>query len=316
MRVVILGAGGVGGYLGARLIAGGADVTFLVRERRAGQLTSMGLVLESPLGDFASPVKVMMAGTTPDPYPDAVILACKEPALAAAIEAVAPVLGPSTRLLPVLNGVRHLDVLAARFPATTLLGGIVHGATDLRPDGTVVHLSPFMTVLAGPVIGGSDAVGSEVVARLKAGGVDAHATHEIRQDMWNKFVFLAAFAGITCLMRASIGAIMATEQGRTRILALLEETQSVAEAEGFSPPQDLMGEYRDLLTEQGSPYTASMLRDIEAGRRTEGTHILGDMLARARRHGLETPILEIAAQHVEAYERRLDMSAKAAGSDT
>lgn len=313
MRVVILGAGGVGGYLGARLIAAGTDVAFLVREGRATQLRANGLILRSPLGDFAAPVKVLTAGSPLEAAPDAVILACKEPALGAALEAAAPLLGTVTRLLPVLNGVRHLDIIAARFPATPLLGGIIHGATDLRPDGVIEHLSQFMIVIAGPVAAESDPVGSEIVARLEAAGVDAYATHEIRQDMWNKFVFLAAFAGITSLMRASIGTIIETDGGRERILRLLDETRSVAAAEGLPPPAQLMEEYRTLLTQAGSPLTSSMLRDIEAGRRTEGAHILGDMLSRARRHGLSTPILEIAAAHVDAYEHKLDAEAQRSG---
>ena len=215
MQVVVLGAGGVGGYLGARLITGGADVTFLVRGGRAAELTSSGLVLRSPLGDFAAPVKVMLAGTTPEDAPDAVILACKEPALASALDDVTPLLGPQTRLLPLLNGVRHIDMLAARYPNTHLLGGIIHGAVDLRADGVIEHLSSFMTVLTGPVATASDPVADAIVDRLKAAGVDAYVTHEIRQDMWNKFLFLAAFAGITCLMRASIGTILQADR-RTR----------------------------------------------------------------------------------------------------
>jgi 2-dehydropantoate 2-reductase len=305
MRVVILGAGGVGGYLGARLMTGGADATFLARVRRAEQLASIGLVLKSPLGDFSSPVKIMMAGAKSDAVPDVVIISCKEPSLAGALNEVTPLLGSETRLLPLLNGMRHIDMLTARYPATPLLGGVVHGATNLRSDGVIEHLSTFMTVIVGPVATSSDPIATEIVDRLRAAGVDAYATHEIRQDMWNKFVFLAAFAGITCLMRASIGTILETDHGRERILKLLGETRQVAQAEGFPPPDTLMDEYRTLLTQPGSSLTSSMLRDIEAGRRTEGAHILGDMLARARRHGLSAPILEIAAAHVEAYERKL-----------
>jgi 2-dehydropantoate 2-reductase len=305
MRIVILGAGGVGGYLGARLIEAGTDVTFLVHEKRASQLMTAGLELTSPVGDFKAPVKVMVAGDAINETPDAVLLSCKEPALAGALEDIAPLLGPETRLVPLLNGVRHLDTIAARFPDTLMIGGIVHGAVDVRPDGAIAHLSPFMTVILGPVASTSDPVASEIVERLKAAGVDAHATHEIRQDMWNKFVFLAAFAGITSLMRASIGTVLETDRGRERILGLIEETRSVGAAEGFNPPTALMDEYRTLLTTNGSPLTSSMLRDIGAGRRTEGAHILGDMLARARRHGIATPILEMASAHVEAYERGL-----------
>jgi 2-dehydropantoate 2-reductase len=305
MQVVVLGAGGVGGYLGARLITGGADVTFLVRPGRAAELTSRGLILKSPLGDFAAPVKVMLAGTKSEAAPDVVILACKEPALAAALEDVTSLLGPQTRLLPLLNGVRHIDMLAARYPDTPLLGGIIHGAANLRPDGVIEHLSSFMTVITGPVANTSDAVADEIVNRLVDAGVDAYVTHEIRQDMWNKFLFLAAFAGITCLMRASIGTILQTDGGRERILHLLEETRAVAVAEGHTPPESLMDEYRALLTKEGSTLTSSMLRDIESGRRTEGAHILGDMLQRARRHELPAPVLAIAAAHVAAYERQL-----------
>jgi len=309
MRVVILGAGGVGGYVGARLIEAGTDVTFLAREKRAHELAAHGLVLKSPLGDFSGPVKVVRAGDIPADRPDAVLLSCKEPALESALAAVAPLLQPGTRLLPLLNGVRHIDMLAERFPRTPLLGGIIHGAANLRPDGVIEHLSSFMTVIAGPVAAPSDPVATEIVDRLKAAGVDAYATHEIRQDMWNKFLFLAAFAGITSLMRASIGTILQADGGRERILHLLEETRSVALAERFPPPDSLMEEYRALLTKEGSTLTSSMLRDIECGRRTEGAHILGDMLARARRHELPAPVLAIAAAHVQAYEKRLDAEA-------
>lgn len=305
MQVVVLGAGGVGGYLGARLITGGADVVFLARESRAAELSARGLIVKSPLGDFAAPVRVMVAGTAPKLAPDVVILACKEPALASALDTVTPLLAPETRLLPLLNGVRHIDTLSARYPDTHLLGGIVHGAANLRPDGVIEHLSSFMTVITGPVATAGDPVADEIVDRLKAAGVDAYVTHEIRQDMWNKFLFLAAFAGITCLMRASIGAILQTDHGRERILHLLEETRSVAQAEGYAPTDVMMEEYRALLTEEGSTLTSSMLRDIESGRRTEGDHILGDMLQRARHHELPAPVLAIAAAHVQAYERRL-----------
>jgi 2-dehydropantoate 2-reductase len=309
MRVVILGAGGVGGYLGARLITGGADVAFLTRGARAAELSARGLVVKSPLGDFAAPVKVMVTGTAPETAPDVVVLACKELALASALDAVTPLLGNKTRLLPLLNGVRHLDLLSERYADTHLLGGIIHGATNLRSDGVIEHLSSFMTVITGPVATASDPVADEFVDRLKRAGVEAHVTHEIRQDMWNKFVFLAAFAGITCLMRASIGAILQTDHGRARILHLLDETRSVPQAEGHAPPEAMMEEYRALLTQDGSALTSSMLRDIESGRRTEGAHILGDMLQRPRKHELPAPVLAIAAAHVQAYEKRLNSSA-------
>jgi len=311
MHIVVLGAGGVGGYVGARLIEGGADVSFLVRAKRGRQLADDGLILKSPLGDFGQPVRAFASASDIDAAPDAVIIACKEPALPGAVDAIAPLLGKDTRLLPVLNGVRHMETLAARFPDTPLLGGIAHGAVDLRPDGVIEHLSPFMRVICGPLAGAGDPVSAGIIDRLQAADVEAAASPDILQDMWNKFVFLSAFAGITCLMRTNIGTVLKTDGGRARILQLLEETRAIAEAEGFSPPGALMDEYRALLTQEGSSFASSMLRDIEAGRRTEGAHILGDMLTRARRHGLSAPLLAIASAHVEAYERQLDAQAAA-----
>ena len=311
MHIVVLGAGGVGGYIGARLIEGGADVSFLVRAKRGRQLADDGLILKSPLGDFGQPVRAFASASDIDAAPDAVIIACKEPALPGAMDAIAPLLRKDTRLLPVLNGVRHMETLAARFPDTPLLGGIAHGAVDLRPDGVIEHLSPFMRVICGPLAGAGDPVSAGIIDRLQAADVEAAASPDILQDMWNKFVFLSAFAGITCLMRTNIGTVLKTDGGRARILQLLEETRAIAEAEGFSPPGALMDEYRALLTQEGSSFASSMLRDIEAGRRTEGAHILGDMLTRARRHGLSAPLLAIASAHVEAYERQLDAQAAA-----
>ncbi|HWK33244.1 MAG TPA: 2-dehydropantoate 2-reductase [Hyphomicrobium sp.] len=311
MHIVVLGAGGVGGYVGGRLIEGGADVSFLVRAKRGRQLADDGLILKSPLGDFGQPVRAFASASDIDAAPDAVIIACKEPALPEAMDAIAPLLRKDTRLLPVLNGVRHMETLAARFPDTPLLGGIAHGAVDLRPDGVIEHLSPFMRVICGPLAGAGDPVSAGIIDRLQAADVEAAASPDILQDMWNKFVFLSAFAGITCLMRTNIGTVLKTDGGRARILQLLEETRAIAEAEGFSPPGALMDEYRALLTQEGSSFASSMLRDIEAGRRTEGAHILGDMLTRARRHGLSAPLLAIASAHVEAYERQLDAQAAA-----
>ena len=252
-------------------------------------------------------MKVIPAGTVPATPPDVVVLACKEPALAEALDAVTPLLGAADAAAAAAQRRAPPRPALRALPGTPLLGGIIHGAANLRPDGVIEHLSSFMTVITGPVATASDPVADEFVARLKSAGVEAYATHEIRQDMWNKFVFLAAFAGITCLMRADIGTILQTDGGRARILHLLEETRAVARAEGYEPPEAMMDEYRALLTKEGSTLTSSMLRDIESGRRTEGNHILGDMLARARKHELPAPVLAIAAAHVQAYEKRLTL---------
>lgn len=303
MHVVILGAGGVGGYLGARLISAGADVVFLVRENRAARLDAQGLLIESPLGEFAARVKVMTS-VPRGLAADLVILACKAYRFETAIDEVAPLIGPETRVLPILNGVRHLDVLSERHAANTVAGGVVHGALNLRDDGVIDHLTPFLSVIAGAASGDSDPVVDNFVGALTRVHVDARVSRDIRRDMWDKFVFLTTLAGMTCLMRASIGAIVETGAGRDLILQLLEECLAVARAEGRQPAEASMAQYRALLTQRGSAFTSSMLRDIEGGRRTEAGHILGDMLMRAQTHGVSTPLLRVATAHLSAYERR------------
>ncbi|HRN84166.1 MAG TPA: ketopantoate reductase family protein [Hyphomicrobium sp.] len=304
MKVLIVGAGGVGGYVGARLLAAGVDVTFVVREARQAQLAADGLVVESPLGTFSGAVAAVR--TPPAALsPDLVIVACKAPALEGAFDVVAAGLGPQTRILPFLNGVAHFDALRRRFPGVPVLGGLVHGALTLREDGVVAHLTPFFSTIVGAETGGSDAVAEDFVARLSGAGVDARLSADIHQDMWNKFVFLATFAGITCLMRASIGTIVSSDDGEDIVLRLLDECLSVSRAEGFAPDEASMASYRRVLTEVGSTFTSSMLRDVRNGRRTEADHIIGDMLARARRQGLDTPILKIARAHLQCFEETL-----------
>lgn len=304
MKVLIVGAGAVGGYVGARLLSAGVDVTFVVREPRHVQLAADGLVVESPLGNFSGSVSAVRA--PPEGYsPDLAIIACKAPALDGALDVVASAVGPATRILPFLNGVAHLDVLRRRFPGLPVLGGLVHGALTLRGDGVIAHLTPFFSTIVGADTGGSDAVAEAFVTRLSDAHVDARLSSDIHQDMWNKFVFLATFAGTTCLMRASIGAIMTADSGEEIVLQLLDECLAVSRAEGFAPDEASMASYRRVLTEAGSTFTSSMLRDILGGHRTEGDHILGDMLRRARHHGIETPLLKIATAHLQCFEATL-----------
>lgn len=304
MRVLILGAGGVGGYLGGRLIEGGADVAFMTRGDRHVQLAAEGLKVESPLGGMNLQVKTILPGCS-EFAPDVVVLACKAPAIEAAIEAIRPALRPSTRILPVLNGVVHLETLRKHLPDSPLLAGIVHGALTLREGGTVAHLTPFLRVRIGSLADTPDPLALELVECLEKTGVEATASTDILRDLWDKFVFLCTLAGITCLMRASIGAILDADDGEVLILELLDECVAVARSEGYPPDEAALAAYRVPLRERGSTFTASMLRDIEARRGTEGDHVLGDMLRRARRHNIRTPLLRTATAHLQCFDRGL-----------
>jgi 2-dehydropantoate 2-reductase len=303
MRVLILGAGAVGSYVGAKLLSAGADVFFLARGERLADLSAKGLIVASPLGNFAG--RVAAGNAPPEGFvPDVAIVACKAQALADALPSLACHVGPGTRLLPLLNGLAHVETLQARFPEASVLGGLVHGALTLRADGVIEHLTQFFSIFAGS-FSQPDRVVEDIIELMGKAGVDARLSGNIRQDMWNKFVFLTTLAASTCLMRASIGTIMATDHGEEIVTRLLAESTAVANAEGFRPDEASMASYRHTLTEPGSSLTSSMLRDVQSGRHTEADHILGDMLRRAERHGLDTPVLRIAHAHLQCHEAAL-----------
>jgi 2-dehydropantoate 2-reductase len=300
MNVLVVGAGAIGGYVGAKLIDSGESVRFLVRGKRLADLEAHGLRIVSPLGRFSAPVTAVKA--TDGPAPDLIILASKAFSFDSALAAVAPVIGETTRILPVLNGIRHLDLLQEQYGADRVLGGIAHGAVTLRDDGVIEHLNPFFVLTFGALAPASTQFAGDLAARLGKTGTDARASTHIRLEMWEKFSFLATLAGSTCLFRANIGTILATNEGRAILNELFEECLAVAAAEGYAPRKEVVDTYRGVLTELGSKLTASMLRDVLGGHPTEADHILGDLLARARARGIATPLLRVAYTHLQCYE--------------
>lgn len=300
MRLLILGAGGIGGYFGGRLAEKGADVTFLVRPARAERLKD-GLVIESPHGDATLPVKTVTEAREPF---DAVLVSCKAYDLDSAIDAIAPAVGPETKVLPLLNGLRHYQPLDARFGAERVLGGLAHIGVTMTPDGVIRQFNKLQRFTLGPRSESQTEACVTLHEELKRGGFAPVLSDEIDQAMWDKFVLLAAFAGLTCLMRAPVGAIMRADDGETIAEAFILECAAVAEAAGYRPHEKALGEARALMTAPGSANTASMLRDLESDGRTEHDHILGDMLERARAAKIDAPMLTVALAHMQAYEAR------------
>jgi 2-dehydropantoate 2-reductase len=307
MRILIVGAGAIGGYFGGRLLKTGRDVTFLVRPRRASELAQYGLVIESPLGGVViqSPPTIL-AENIERPF-DLVLLSCKAYDLTAAMNSFAAAVGPATMILPLLNGMRHLDLLSERFGKSHVLGGHCLIAVTRDPRGAIVHLNDSQTLSFGEL-------GGELSDRIRAvddqlanAGFDARLSDRIVQGMWDKWVFLATLAGITCLMRASIGDIMASAGGERSIISLLEECRAIAESEGYAPGAAVLERMLGTLTAAGSPLTASMLRDLEANAAVEADHIVGDLLERRpvrTTSDREPCLLSAAYTHLKAYETR------------
>ena len=301
MRVLVVGAGAIGGYFGGRLLQAGRDVTFLVRPKRAGELASAGLVIKSPNGDVTlkNPPTVQ-ADTIKDKF-DVVVLSCKAYDLDDAVKSFAPAVGPQTSIIPMLNGMMHLDTLDRTFGCERVLGGLCTIAVTLNERREVVQLQPIQMLGFGERDGSkSDRV--RAIAETFSVVNGALPSDNVVQDMWEKWVFLASIAASTSLMRAPIGAIVAAPGGRDFLLGILDECSAVAKAAGHEPGGPFFQRIKGMLTAEGSPATASMFRDIRAGGKVEADHVIGDMIARADAAKIPVPKLRTAYTHLKAYE--------------
>ena len=303
MKFLVLGAGGVGGYFGGRLVQNGADVSFLVREKRRDQLTADGLRIESPMGDAVIRVKALLASDLTPEF-DVILLTCKAYDLESAIEAIAPGLKPDGVVLPLLNGLAHIDILNDRFGRERVLGGIAKIASTLTADGVVKHLNDWRFVTVGEQTGVLSARAQAIAEAFPADSVVANATPTILSEMWEKLVHLSTAAAMTCLMRASVGEIAATPDGTKLFLKLFDLAAAIATANGHPPGDSFLAGFRRLFANPTSGYTTSMLRDLQAGNRIEADHIVGFMLNKAREARLDPTLFEIAFTHLQVYEAR------------
>ena len=297
-KLLFLGAGGVGGYFGARLIEAGVDVSFLVRPARAATLAANGLRITSPHGDLTVPVRCVTRETVQPDY-DLVILAPKAYDLGDAMDAIAPAIGPKTFVLPLLNGLAHLDALDARFGADQVLGGVAHIVATLAADGSVQQMNPIHTLTAGGRDAATQQVTTEFIGLCRQARFDSVLSPDIISALWDKWAFLATLAASTTLTQGSIGQVMATAHGESLLRRLYAEGLAVAHRSGAIIDDDAQARSLSRLTQRGSTMTASMLRDLQAGLRTEHDHVLGNLVQRAHKLGIDTPLLAMAHCHLQ-----------------
>jgi 2-dehydropantoate 2-reductase len=304
VRFLIVGAGALGGYYGGMLLKGGADVTFLVRPRRGAQLAEGGLVIKRAESEFSTPVKAVSAGAIGGPY-EVVLLACKAYDLDAAIDDFAAALSTDGTVLPVLNGINHIETLAARCGRERVLGGVGMVNAELSPEGAVAfRLAMDNHISFGELDGQRSARCLEIQHAFAAGAMPAAVSDRIVAEMWGKFCGYAAVATLATLTRARAGEVAAAPSGAAFVAAVLAECDQVIAAEGYPPPPEIGNFLRGLYSRLGSDYRPSIAVDMEAGRPTEGEHTIGDLVRRAERRGLDTPILQAALCNLQIYEAR------------
>lgn len=301
MRILIIGAGAVGGYFGARLAAAGRDVTFLVRENRAAQLRRTGLQITSPHGGLTVTPKLLLAAEITAPF-DLIIVSTKAYQLDAAMNDFAPAVGPDTAILPLLNGMKHLDTLIARFGDERVLGGSTRIVSDMDDEGRIHSMEALHDFVFGERDKRVTPRVEAIAAAVHGAGFDDKLAPDVIAFMWQKWVFLAALGAITCLLRGSIGQALAAPYGEETERAILAECNAIATANGYPTPQAFLDNVNKRLTLKDSPLTASMYRDLQRGGPVEADHILGDIIARGLAHGVQTPLLKAAFVQLSIYQ--------------
>jgi 2-dehydropantoate 2-reductase len=299
MRILVIGAGAVGGYFGARLIAAGRDVTFLVREARAKQLAG-GLDVFSPQGRFSIAPKLLLAADIVEPY-DLILVSTKAYQLEAAMVDFAAAVGPQTAILPLLNGMAHLDILAARFGEEAVLGGSTRIVADLDPEGRVHSMEDLHDLNFGERDKTVTPRVQLIEATFRDCGFNSVLQPDILAFLWQKWTLLASLGSITCLLRGSIGQVATAPGGVELARAIIHECASIAHDAGYPVPHEVLKQINARFTKPDSQLTASMYRDMTKGAPVEADHILGDLLRRGRGYGLYTPLIQAAYTQLSIY---------------
>jgi len=305
MKILVVGAGAVGGYFGGRLAQAKRDATFLVRAKRAEEMKAKGLQIVSPHENLTLHPKTTTAGQITGAY-EVILLAVKSYTLPGAMNDFAAAVGPETMILPVLNGMRHIDLLVARFGAHAVMGGVCLVATEIDQDGRIRQLADFQSLTYGELDGQSTSRLQDLDETLRGAGFGAVVSSHILHDMWEKWVQIAAVGAVTCLMRGNIGDIVSIPGGAELSHAALRECADVAIACGHRPSDAFLEQQTALLTTQGSQLTSSMYRDLKKGAPVEVDTILGDLLEHGRQYGLTMPILQAAFVNLSIYQRGRD----------
>lgn len=307
MRILVVGAGATGGYLGIRLAAAGRNVTFLVRERRKAKIRADGLKIRSPLGDASVTPNLVTAREISSQF-DLVILAVKAYQLEGALDDMSAAVGPETMILPVLNGMSHMDRISRRFSPQNLLGCSLIAATTIGPDGQIEQLEPRQEFAYGE-LDSSLSERIKVVDRLMQGaGVGARLSSDIAREMWEKWTFLASLGGLTCLMRGKIGQIASTPAGKDLAREFLGEVVAIIKAVGREPSPGFLSTVGKQLTDEHSALASSMFRDLNDDHPVEVEEIIGDLYRRGVGIGLRIPLLQAAYTHLRLYQDTIEQA--------
>ncbi|MBM7094869.1 ketopantoate reductase family protein [Bacillus sp. H-16] len=301
MKLLMVGAGAIGGYFGGRLVEKGEDVTFLVRERRRKQLEETGLHIRSIHGDFQTTPTLIQAGEIAGPF-DAVLLSMKAYQLDQAIEDIRPYVGENTMIIPLLNGIAHMDRLIAAFGEENVLGGLCFVEATLNEQGHIIQSSGTHDFIFGERSGER----SERVSRLEDTFSNTKSnfvlSETILADMWKKYLFISTLSGVTSLYRSPIGPIRDDEYGSKTVKKTLTEAAAIMKSLDAPLPDGVEEANWDKLHDIEHTMKSSLQRDMEKGLSVEGDHFFGYLLEKADEQGIPAPTLETIYANLRVYE--------------
>jgi 2-dehydropantoate 2-reductase len=304
MRMLIVGAGAIGGFYGAHLANAGREVTFLVRPKRAEQLRQTGLQLKSPKGDISLMPKLVTADRLDGTY-DVILVAVKAFSLEAVIADMAPAVGPNSMILAPLNGMKHMDLLTARFGKGLVMGCAAKIAVDLDADGSINHFAPLEDIAYGEMDGSKSQRLAALDAFMQGAGFTARLVPDIARELWEKWILLSGLGGINSLMRGNIGEVEAAPGGTAFVHQLLDEIVAIVSKVGIAPGPQFLGFAKGAMTAKGSAMTSSMYRDLAKGAAVEADEIIGDLVARGAAAGIAAPMLSAVYANLCVYQARI-----------
>jgi len=301
MRIAVMGAGGVGGYFGARLAHAGHDVAFIARGRHLLAMKERGLRVTSVLGDVRLPQPVVTDDPATLGWFDAVLFAVKLWDTESAAAAVKPLLAAGGMVIPFQNGVESIERVGAVVGPAQVMGGVAYIAAKIAEPGVIAHTGTMARLRFGATEPGQQPAAEALLAACRDAGVDAEIVADIRQALWVKFVFLVALSGVTAATRQPIGVIRADPDLRATFEAAMREAWSVGRARGIALPEDFVATQMAFADGLPVEMKASMLHDLEAGNRLEAPWLSGAVARMAQEAGGAAPVNATLYAAVKPY---------------
>jgi 2-dehydropantoate 2-reductase len=299
MRVLVLGAGAVGGYFGGRMAEVGMDVTFLVRDKRQKKLEKTGLIIKSPKGDFSIRPKLATIDKIRSDF-DVILFTNKAYDLDQILQSAFPVKDGST-IIPLLNGYTHIEKLRNKFPNARLFGGIAHIFSTLNEEGEIHHFNDIHSLTFGHLSNADEPVGRKFFDACSSANFSIKYSNKITVDLWHKWILIATVAGATTLFNATIGEIASTEHGRSFIKDLHNECIGIAKSEKITVNTEELAQQSHFLADKQSTWNSSMRRDMLNNSKIECEHIFLELIKIADKNRVLCPSLKTVMINGEIY---------------